>query len=102
MKAHPPLRYHQATLDLLQASPLVSPTAVEVLNHLDQQLLMPLPASVREWYSLQQATTWLAEYSNDDEPIPVEHLSAVESSREGRPVDKPATRPGRLVGWMCS
>jgi len=97
MKAHPPLRYHQATLDLLQASPLVSPTAVEALNHLNGQLTMPLPTSVREWYSLQQATAWLAEYSNDDDPIPVEQLSAVESSGEGRPVDQQARAQPELI-----
>lgn len=97
MKTYPPLRYHQATVDLLQAFPLVSPTAMEALNHLQYQLPMPLPASVREWYSLQQATDWLAEYSNDDHPIPVEQFTVVESSRKGRSVDKQARAQPELM-----
>jgi hypothetical protein len=97
MKAHPPLRYHQATLDLLQAAPLVSPTAVEAINHLQNRLRVPLPASVREWYSLRAATAWLAEYSNDDYPIPVEQFTAVESSREGRSADKQARAQPELM-----
>src|SRR5689334_8431549 len=72
------LRYHQATLDLLQAQPHIEAASVEALDDLQRKYQAVLPASVREWYSLQEAAAWLDTYSNDDHAIPVQWLGATE------------------------
>jgi hypothetical protein len=47
------LRFHARTFDLLGMEPGVSPSAVELLNQVENKIGRPLPASVREWYELQ-------------------------------------------------
>jgi hypothetical protein len=69
-----PLKYHQATFDLLAIEPHVSPEAVEHLKQVEQRLGQPLPAAVREWYALQYAVAILARYSNEDHPLSIQKL----------------------------
>jgi hypothetical protein len=78
MDDKPPLLYHQATLELLHEHPYISEVAVEDLDRLQRKRNIKLPASVREWYSLQQAVAWLDEYSNDDYAVPIDQLGEVE------------------------
>jgi hypothetical protein len=52
--------YHRRTFERLlrRAVPTPDPALVDTLP--------PLPASVREWYSLPESVNWLAQYSNGD------------------------------------
>lgn len=77
-----PLLYHQATLDLLHEHSSISEDAVEILDWLQEERNLKLPASVREWYSLSQAVAWLSKYSNQDHPIPLEQLAGVDDDWE--------------------
>ncbi len=49
------LKYHRTTFRLLQCEPVVSKRAVRELGSLERALGVPLPASVREWYSFEGA-----------------------------------------------
>ncbi len=73
-----PLVYHQATLDLLHERPAVSEEAAELLEQFSHLSNLVLPASVREWYTLPQAVTWLSTYSNQDHPVPLELLGDID------------------------
>lgn len=77
-----PLVYHQATLDLLHERPLVSEDAVDMLEQFSPLYNLELPASVREWYTLPQAVTWLSTYSNQDYPVPLELLGDIDGFGE--------------------
>lgn len=68
------LRYHQAAYVLLGQSPTVSQDAIILLEQQEKALGRELPASVREWYSLDGAVDILAEYSNQDHPISLSSL----------------------------
>jgi hypothetical protein len=74
-----PLIYHQATFDLVGRQPVRRPDAEAVLARCEQALGFPLPAAVREWYSLQDALSLIEKYSNCDHPIDLDE--AVEMRR---------------------
>ena len=65
------LRFHGRTLKLLNIAPPTSRNAVEVLDAVEARIGRKLPASVREWYSLDGACELLRQYSNDDWPLEV-------------------------------
>jgi hypothetical protein len=65
------LRYHSKTLQMLALTPCISPAAVAELNEAEVRLRRPLPASVREWYSQENAVHLLRQYSNCDWPVQV-------------------------------
>jgi hypothetical protein len=75
------LTYHQATFALLDMQPRVAPEALEQLAQVEERLSQPLPAAVREWYSLQDAVALLARYSNDDHPLEIPKLGTYDLSR---------------------
>jgi hypothetical protein len=49
------LRYHQATFDLLGERPMLSEQALRRIKAWEQYHKIVLPASIREWYSLEGA-----------------------------------------------
>jgi hypothetical protein len=49
------LKYHQATFDLLDERPLLSKPALRRINGWERYHKVSLPASIREWYSLEGA-----------------------------------------------
>lgn len=70
------LRFHQATADLSRQPLILSPAAQHALSEREAACGFALPASVREWYSLEGAVDILAHHSNDDHAIPLERLGA--------------------------
>jgi hypothetical protein len=65
------LRFHAKTLELLKVSPTISQAAVSELASVESRIGTPLPASVKEWYSLDGACELLRQYSNDDWPLEI-------------------------------
>ncbi len=74
-------RYHRKSLELIGVTPHVSPGAIEELAEVERRIGRPLPASVREWYSLADACELLEEYSNADPPVPRDKLGSGERSK---------------------
>lgn len=62
MKHEISLTYHQAVFDLIGEKPIVLPQAVEALDYLEQSKGIVLPASVREWYSLEGAASIISRF----------------------------------------
>lgn len=54
------LQYHQPTFRLLQCEPVFSKKALQKLDSLEKALGLPVPASIREWYSLENAIDLLS------------------------------------------
>ena len=50
------LHCHQATFKLLQCKPIVDGKAVGQMASLEKAIGVRLPDSIREWYSLKDAT----------------------------------------------
>lgn len=71
--------FHSPTFELLGTRPRISAAAVGELEKTERRLKMRLPASVREWYSYEDALSILASHSNADPPIPVAEFAGVES-----------------------
>lgn len=65
------VRFHARTLKLLNVAPAISPSAESNLEAVEARIGRKLPASVREWYSLDGACKLLRQYSNDDWPLEV-------------------------------
>lgn len=72
------LAYHQPTLDLLDRARSFSPEVREALDRREAAAGAPLPASVREWYSLEGAVDVLRSHSNSDDPVPIDQLGTRE------------------------
>lgn len=68
------LKYHQPVFDLIGQKPSFSVTNLQLLRKLEQETGVKLPASVREWYSLENGVELLANYSNTDHATMVEDL----------------------------
>jgi hypothetical protein len=68
------LIYHQQTVALLDPIPRVSPEALAAMDERERALGIRIPASVREWYSLEGAVELLETYSNDDHPVRLAEL----------------------------
>lgn len=68
------LKYHQPVFDLIGQKPSFSATNLQLLRKLEQETGVKLPASVREWYSLENGVELLANYSNSDHATTVEDL----------------------------
>lgn len=65
------MHFHARTLRLMNTAPTISPAAVKDLDAAEARIGRKLPESVREWYSLEGACTFLRKYSNDDPPLEV-------------------------------
>jgi hypothetical protein len=63
------MRFHSRTLKLLNVAPVISATAASSLDAVEARIARKLPASVREWYSLEDACKLLRRLSNDDWPL---------------------------------
>ena len=68
------LKYHGDAVGLLAKAPPFSQSATDAIQERQRELGVSLPASVREWYSLEGAVAILRRFSNDDRPIPVSRL----------------------------
>lgn len=77
MNEHTSLVYHQATFDLIREKPIFSPKASEVLDRLEQNRGIILPAAVREWYSLEGAVEILNRFPSCGNARKVEELGAI-------------------------
>lgn len=67
--------FHSHTFKLLECAPPESPTARAAVEKTEHRLGIRLPASVREWYSIDDAIDILAKYSNDDRPIALQEFA---------------------------
>src|ERR1017187_8768301 len=70
--------FHTATFRLLASEPQVSPAALSQVEEAERRLGFRLPASVREWYSNEEAIDILMKYSNQDPPIPLAKFAVTE------------------------
>lgn len=73
----PKLKYHQAIFDMLQREPVFSEANIAALNEQEKKLGITFPASVREWYSLEDTVKILYDYSDTDEPLEIRELKAI-------------------------
>jgi hypothetical protein len=71
-----PLRYHQATFDLLGKPPRRSRTAIAAIEERERALGFSLPASLRELYSLSGVCDLLTDHSDQDPVVPVAELGS--------------------------
>jgi len=74
--------FHTATFRLLTTKPQFSPTALSQVEETEHRLGCRLPASIREWYSNQEAIDILAKYSNQDPPIPLAEFAVTERDED--------------------
>jgi hypothetical protein len=70
--------FHSATFRLLGFESRLAVAAVSEVESVEHRLGFRLPASVREWYSYENAIDILARHSNDDRPIPVREFAVTE------------------------
>lgn len=68
------LRFHERAVNLLPKRPGLDPSRAEALARREQDLGIKLPASVREWYSLEDSVNLWGRYTNDDYPAPIDEL----------------------------
>ena len=66
-----PTAFHAATYQLLEKRPQAGQQALDALQQAEQRLGMQLSASVREWFSLQNALEILNQHSNCDPAVAV-------------------------------
>jgi hypothetical protein len=70
--------FHSRVFRLLGAQPPISAAALSEVERAGRRLGRRLPTSVREWYACGDALWILAEYSNNDPPIPVDEFAISE------------------------
>ena len=80
----PSLSYHQNTFDLLNRRLAVSPKLLRQLERREQSSGQRFPASLRQWYMLDEALATLRQYSNEDNPVGLTDIIA-DFSRASRP-----------------
>lgn len=68
------LHYHAKALQLVGAIPKVAPETENALAAVEGRIGRNLPASLREWYSLNGACELLYSYSNSDPPVALADL----------------------------
>jgi hypothetical protein len=88
-----PLAYHQTTFDLIQKQPQFNATAPLLIAQCEQVYGLTFPAAVREWYSLTEATTILATYSNQDGPFDLQEIHQYSQHWQGSLGQRAATYP---------
>src|SRR5260221_2381837 len=82
------MRFHAKTLMLLNVDPANSATAASSLDAVEASIGRRLPASVRVWYSLEDACKLLRQFSNDDWPLEVGEFGMPRKDMHGgRPHD---------------
>ena len=70
--------FHSETFRLLGFEPELSGVAERILVDTESRLEKTLPESIRQWYRRNGAVQILAEHSNDDPPIAVEHFEIIQ------------------------
>jgi hypothetical protein len=70
-------------LHLLNVALAISDSAVADLDAVEARIGGKLPASIREWYSLDGACRLLQEYSNDDQPLDVREFGLPREDTNG-------------------
>lgn len=70
------LRFHTAAIGLLPSRSKFSPANADALAERERSIEKVFPASVREWYCQDRSVDLLREYSNCDQPVPIERLGA--------------------------
>lgn len=73
--------YYASTFRLLRSEPRFTPAAHFAVERAERRLRFRLPASVREWYSNEDAIDILTEHSNCDQLIPLEKLKVIKWQR---------------------
>jgi hypothetical protein len=66
--------YHAQTFKLLNIEPFYSLENEHLLHSIERELTITLPAAFHEWYTVAHTTQLLADYSNNDHPIPISKL----------------------------
>ncbi len=77
------MRFHAKPVALLNVDANVSEVAVSSLNQVESRIGRKLPASVREWYSLEGAVELLRRFSNDDPPLEISELGLPRKDTHG-------------------
>jgi hypothetical protein len=77
------VKYHSDTLKLIGVEPQKSDDSGEALAQVEARIRRPLPASVREWYELEDACEILRAYSNADPPLEIADLGKVDKYTDG-------------------
>ncbi|MES2790772.1 MAG: SMI1/KNR4 family protein, partial [Planctomycetota bacterium] len=77
------MSFHLDTLKLLGVAPAVSQSSAAELDDAERRIGRKLPASVREWYSLDGARSLLRQYSNDDRPVDVREFGLARNDTLG-------------------
>jgi hypothetical protein len=90
-----PLKYHQATIELLDAEPSLSEDAVRIIDAREQACGADFPASVKEWFSVEGAKRMFDHTGNHLESL--EELGRPEETRQG--YLRVATEIQAVVGW---
>lgn len=68
------LAYHQAIMDFLKLEPIISQDNIRLLNERQNALGIVIPASIREWYSLEMGRRLLYGNGYWQNPIPLDEL----------------------------
>ncbi len=95
-----PIKYHQATFDLLGLTPTVAHGAVKLLDGIEAVSRCALPQSVREWYSLEGADAIMEQYGaggyGGDPAVRLNELGTAYDEWYGKP------GPANFValGWL--
>ena len=93
------LKYHYEAAELVPGGLRFSDSAAEAVRKRELELGISFPAAVREWYSIEGASSLLAAYSNSDWPIELRELGApVDDWYGGGPKDFVAEG---LLLFMC-
>ena len=67
------LKYHEAAVELLPVRPTFSPERLKLLDNIEQNQNITLPASLKEWYALDGAEAILGDHSDHDMPYDLLH-----------------------------
>ncbi len=72
------MSYHTATFRLLNSEPRTSTQMRAAVQEAEGRLGFSLPASVREWYTCEDAVRILADHSNQDPPVEVRDFTIID------------------------
>ncbi len=91
------LTYHRSVLDLLGISPVLSVDRVATLDERERVCQTKFPASVREWFAVQNAEAVFRDHSNDDLLETLDKLGNPDDTRQG--YLRVATENQAVVAW---
>jgi hypothetical protein len=98
MNKEPHLKYHHAIFDLLGKKPIISPKAQTVIEEREKVCRVSFPASVKEYFSIQDAAKLFESHTNAD------HLAELDELGRPEEVAKNwlhvATENQAVVSWF--